>query len=59
MTSSTFYHDGYCDAAAGRDASPPDPCVYHVEYMEGFIAALENVLSPLLAPVERVAGQDE
>lgn len=50
-TSSTFYHDGYADAAAGRDASPPDPAVYHVEYMEGFMAGLEDELSPIKGSV--------
>lgn len=38
-TSSTFFHDGYNDAAAGLPASPPDhpaTWVYAIEYLAGY-----------------------
>lgn len=33
---SIFFSDGYSDALAGNEPSPPDEGIYGQEYMEGF-----------------------
>ena len=38
---STFYSDGYRDAQAGQESSPPDEGVYGQEYLQGYSDGLE------------------
>ncbi len=44
MNESTFYHDGYRDSELGLPMSLPDIPVYAMEYIDGYIDAIEDFL---------------